>query len=275
MRKILLLLATIALCATQVFGEGRAENPDGTKISDTGIKHFHATDTSLFSDWLHRLFVEKEAYHTPYGWHYQNIQEFAYADTLDKTYPLSIRMTLGKKGKLRECQVEGMPAECLNEELERIIAYYSPKWKAVEGQNQLNFQIELSMPGSIVPIREPRLHRWDEGMADYVESVASTFGGTRRDGISAREYTHGCLKLTYVITKEGKCANYMILEDPKPDFEQYSLREISQRKQIRESRVWRPAIFNEKPIDVRIVLEYDYSKIDVMRWNYYLVDRNK
>ena len=228
MRKILLLLATIALCATQVFGEGRAENPDGTKISDTGIKHFHATDTSLFSDWLHRLFVEKEAYHTPYGWHYQNIQEFAYVDTLDKTYPLSIRMTLGKKGKLRECQVEGMPAECLNEELERIIAYYSPKWKAVEGQNQLNFQIELSMPGSIVPIREPRLHRWDGGMADYVERCASILGTLRRKGPNRYGYAKGRLKEIYTITSEGQCVDYFLVERPKSHMEPYTVKKIKE-----------------------------------------------
>ena len=127
------VLSILGVCLLTVQLSAR---PLGETGKEKPLKHFTVADTSLFTDWLYRLFVEKEAYYTPYGWHYQNIQEFAYVDTVKHVYNLKVNMTFRKNGKMKECKVEGLPAPSLNEELERVIEYYSPKWKLQRTQKQ-------------------------------------------------------------------------------------------------------------------------------------------
>ena len=61
------VLSILGVCLLTVQLSAR---PLGETGKEKPLKHFTVADTSLFTDWLHRLFVEKEAYYTPYGWHY-------------------------------------------------------------------------------------------------------------------------------------------------------------------------------------------------------------
>ena len=261
------VLSILGVCLLTVQLSAR---PLGETGKEKPLKHFTVADTSLFTDWLHRLFVEKEAYYTPYGWHYQNIQEFAYVDTVKHVYNLKVNMTFRKNGKMKECKVEGLPAPSLNEELERVIEYYSPKWKLQRTQKHLTFYVNLAMPGSIVPIREPRQYEWKGGMAAYVEDCAGSFGSLRREGMNWSGYAEGRLKIMFTVTSEGKMKDIYIMERPMSYWELHSEEGVTYRK-MGWAGDWRPALLDGKPVEVRVVTEFNYDVLDEMCWNYYLV----
>ena len=149
-------------------------------------------------------------------------------------------------------------------------AYYSPKWKLQRTQKHLTFCVNLAMPGSIVPIREPRQYEWKGGMAAYVEDCAGSFGSLRREGMNWSGYAEGRLKIMFTVTSEGKMKDIYIMERPMSYWELHSEEGVTYRK-MGWAGDWRPALLDGKPVEVRVVTEFNYDVLDEMCWNYYLV----
>lgn len=88
----------------------------------------------------------------------------------------------------------------------------------------------------------------------------------------AGEELEGWFIASYVVTKEGRCADFRYLSEPGPKCSEKELAKLNQFAEAQIISEWLPAQFNGKPVTVRVVVECYFGEEDTCGWSYYLLE---
>lgn len=273
--KIVLLFVGIFLFGN-LLGKGNAAlDVDIKKNKAKNVVEFNIKDTLIFSEWIQeKLFNRRLSY--PMDNRY--VYEFIYLNSVKQVICADVKLEFKKTGKLKDCQIEGIEDLALKNEIKRIIMI-SPKWKT-GGRQSLCFKIRLPLDGAIVSLERGARSFFDgERMGFYVNNVGiamSQFGARKRENEEGRfseiKYC-GILKFSFVVNKEGHFSNFKCLKEPFPKiFDRFYREHSSSGGLFHEGQHWEPAVLEGKPINVKVIAEFDFDKQEY-GWDYYLVER--
>lgn len=192
---------------------------------------------------------------------------FVYTDTLSHTLPCKLMVTLSKRGRIKDCRVEGEVCPSLAERIKRIaLNYFSPivEKEALDAQAKNGIAVDLLIPfsGNYVFL--------DTGLENLVNFVRSLWRAMVRynpinyasnpyKGIGENSLLSGKLRMGFMVQEDGSVSRFQrMLDSIFPDYayENYMRRFKFGLLPGGDINV---AVVDGKVIPVWVVADYDFD----------------
>jgi hypothetical protein len=201
---------------------------------------------------------------------------FVYTDTLAHTFPCKLMVTLSKRGRIKDCRVEGEVCPSLAERIKRIaLNYFSPivEKEALDAQAKNGIAVDLLIPfsGNYVFL--------DTGLENLVNFVRSLWRAMVRynpinyasnpyKGIGENSLLSGKLRMGFMVQEDGSVSRSIF---PDYAYENYMRRFKFGLLPGGDINV---AVVDGKVIPVWVVADYDFDAM-TMGFKCYMIERRK
>lgn len=248
MRTILLCIL-LALGVMQARGVGMTEENPSRSSKMAAFKEYVVERT---------LFQQLGLKRPDYGAFKNDI--FVYTDTLAHTLPCKLMVTLSKRGRIKDCRVEGEVCPPLAERIKKIaLNYFAPivEKEALDAQAKNEIAVDLLIPfsGNYV-----FLDTGLENLERFVKERWYTF----EKFSSERGILSGKFRMGFVVQEDGSVGRFQRMLDsifPNYGYENY-MRWPKYRVNFQAGTI-NVAVVDGKVIPVWVVADYDFDAMTI------------